>query len=432
MKIGRARLIAVPICLVLAGAFASPTRASFGDWARAGQWQRILDVASRRANQLPLSPEEAIVAAHAARVLGEYDAEKIFLSATASGSNPYLARLAEVRLAALVEASEAARSVDLALPSLARDNSYQLREAAVEIVTGAVIQGVSDEQRAALETAGKRLPTALRRELELAMAMTDEVGGRSRLDGLLASSTRDLVALQAAEVLLVAESPTAGERWSAAETLYQHAMYDRAQPVLERLLKSPDRRVPAAEVAFLRGRCAFRRDRWSEAIEWYRQALAGTRGADRRAEIEVHIGRAFELAGDLDAAVESAQNAIRSDTTDDRRLFLARLRLRRGEPELAAQGISRLRGRNSRARGEMMLALDTLNRGDRAAARSRLVAVRRGPWSAPAAVIGAGLALADGEPTVAVGLLEKCCRRSRSILGRAGARDRDRPATGSD
>ena len=403
----RARLKPVVVSAIVVGVVASPTWASFEAWARAGEWRRILDVASRRVNQLPLSPEEAMVAARAARALGDRESEKRYLADAAAGSNQELARLAEVQLAALVGASDVSRAIDLALPALARGNSYQVREAAVEVVKGAVAEGANDEQRAALEAAGNRLPKALRRELEFAMAMTDEAGRHSRLDRLLSSSTRDLVALEAAEVLLGSGTSTVGERWSAAETLYRHAMYDRAEPVLEKLLETPDRKVPAAEVAFLRGRCAFRRDRWSEAIVWYHKALAGTRRADRRAELEVHIGRTFELNSDLDAAVESAQRAVRSDTTDDRRLFLARLRLRRGEPDLAAQGISRLRGRSSRARGEVMLALDALRRGDLNGAQSRLLTVRRRPWSAPAAVIAARLELADNDLDAVVDLLER-------------------------
>ncbi len=401
------RFSAFVASVILFGAVASPARASFPDWARAGEWQRILDVASRRVNQLPLSPEEAMVAARAARVLGDHESERRFLSDAASGSNPKLARLAEVQLAGLIGSEDASRVIDLAMPALARDNSYQLREAAVEIVMGAVAVEADDEQRAALEAAEKRLPSKLRRELELAMALSDEVGMRSRLDRLLASSTRDLVALRAAEALLEMEAPTAEERWSAAETLYRHAMYTRAEPILEGLLRTPGSKVPAAEVAFLRGRCAFRRDRWGEAIQWYREALDDTRRADRRAELEVHIARTFELAGDLEKAVEHAQRAIRSDTTDDRRLFLARLRFRRDEPDLAAQGISRLRGRSNRARGEVMLAVDSLRHGDRDRARSRLVKVRRRPWSGPAAVIAADLALAGDEPAVAVDLLNR-------------------------
>ncbi len=158
-----------------------------------------------------------------------------------------------------------------------------------------------------------------------------------------------------------------------------------------------------------------------------RHPLGQTGGRSSRFTSE---GR-FELAGDLDAAVESAQRAVRYDTTDDRRLFLARLRLRRGEPDLAAQGLSRLRGRSARARGEVMLALDTLRRGDRAGARSRLLTVRRRPWSAPAAVIAAGLALADKEYAVVVDLLDRVTPCSRCLLGRTGAGDHDRIAAGS-
>ena len=76
--------------------------------------------------------------------------------------------------------------------------------------------------------------------------------------------------------------------------------------------------------------------------------------------------------GDLDKAVDAAVRAVQLKTTDDRRLFLARLRLRRGEPDLAEQGLSRLRSRTDRARGEVMLAVDALRRGDDMAAQRRL------------------------------------------------------------
>ena len=105
----------------------------------------------------------------------------------------------------------------------------------------------------------------------------------------------------------------------------------------------------------------------------------------------------FELAGDLDGAVEAAIRAVRLKTTDDRRLFLARLRLRRGEFELAERGIQRLRSRSNRMRGEIMLAVDALRRGDGKAARNRLERVRRSPWSAPATILAAELAARQGD-----------------------------------
>jgi soluble lytic murein transglycosylase-like protein len=184
-------------------------------------------------------------------------------------------------------------------------------------------------------------------------------------------------------------------------------MYDRAAPMFESLSEVQDGSVPRDEAAFLRGRCAFRRDRWEEAIGWYEKALRWERSVEKKAEIEVHIGRCRELAGDLDGAVEAALRAVRIKTTDDRRLTLARLRLRRDEPALAEQGIARLRSRSKRARGEIMLAVDAVRRGDNGAAQRRLEKVRRVPWSVPAAVVAASLAASRGDDVTAVQLLER-------------------------
>ena len=61
-------------------------------------------------------------------------------------------------------------------------------------------------------------------------------------------------------------------------------------------------------------------------MKWYQTAISRTSAGERRAELEVHLGRTYELAGDMDEAVAAAQRAVRLKTTDDRRLFLARLR----------------------------------------------------------------------------------------------------------
>jgi soluble lytic murein transglycosylase-like protein len=94
--------------------------------------------------------------------------------------------------------------------------------------------------------------------------------------------------------------------------------------------------------------------------------------------------------------VDAAIRAVRLKTTDQRRLFLARLRLRQGEPELAAKGISLVRSRASRSRGEMMLAADELRRGDGEAARAHLARVRGRAWSGAASVLAASLAVGGG------------------------------------
>ena len=107
----------------------------------------------------------------------------------------------------------------------------------------------------------------------------------------------------------------------------------------------------------------------------------------------------------MDEAVAAAQRAVRLKTSDDRRLFLARLRLRRDEPELAQAGLARLRSRSARARGQLMLGLDELRIGDVGAAQSSLAQVNRDPWQAPAAVIAADLALVADEPSATLDLL---------------------------
>jgi len=399
------------VVAVVAG-LSLPLWAGFDDLARSGDWEKVLEVAARRADQLPLSQAEAMIAAHAAQNLGNRESEEKYLASVVAGDNPDLSELAGVQLAALLQVGDPNRAVELATPGFGRGTPWQLREAATEAAIGALSAGLDPASRESLEAEASKLPRSLRRRLELALALSDDRGDRQRLDRLVASSTRDLVALRAAESLWESESPTASERWGVAKTFYRHALYDRAAPIFEQLDEVRDRSVPSDEVAFLRGRCAFRRGRWSEAIVWYRKALTRVRTADRRAEIEVHIGRCFELGGDMDGAVDSAILAVRAKTTDERRLFLARLRLRREEPELAAKGINRLRARSFRAQGEVMLAVDALRRGDVDMARKRLERVRNQPWVGPAAVLAAGLAAANGDWEAALAFLERAAGSS--------------------
>ncbi len=399
------RVAVVSITLVVLGAL--HVWAALDDLARAGDWARVLEVASRRGEQLPLNPGEAMIAAHAARVLGDRPAEVRFLRLAASGDNSDLAALAEVQLAAVVEPDETASAVDLALPGFDRGVPWPLRESATKTVVLAIEKGLDGEHRAVVEGSVSSLSPGLRRPLELALATTDGVQQRQRLERLLAASTADLVALQAAEALAALGSMAPLEKWRVASTFYRHALFDRAAPLLEQIVRVRHASVPSDDVFFTLGRCAFRQARWSDAVAWYQKALTSSTTAERRADIEVHIGRTYELSGDLDAAVTAAVTAVRLKTTDDRRLFLARLRLRRGETELAAQGISKLRGRTARAQGDVMLALDALRRGESSGAFSRLSQVRRRPWSLPAAVLAAQLAGAKGDRGAVIDLLER-------------------------
>ena len=386
---------------------ANPCWSGLENLARSGDWERVLAIAARRADQLPLNPTEAMIAARAARAVADPRAERHFLEIAVGATDDELQRLAEVQLAELVGAEEPGRAVTLALPAFGRENPWQVRASATEVSLSAVNVGIEPAQRATLEGSLRKLSRSLRRKLELTLAESDPQNGRHRLERLLAASTRDLVALEAAGALAAFDEPTSKEQWRIAQTLYRHAMYDSAAPIFEQLVEVRDGSIPRDEAAFLRGRCAFRRDRWRESIEWYQKALGWERSVEKKAEIEVHIARCYELEGNLDKAVDAAVRAVRLKTSDDRRLFLARLRLRRGEPDLAEQGLSRLRSRTDRSRGEVMLAVDALKRGDVIAARNRLEKVRRAPWAIPAAVLSAELAAKNGDADAALDLLDR-------------------------
>jgi tetratricopeptide (TPR) repeat protein len=353
------------------------------------------------------------------------------LSIALVGAGADLASFAAVQLAAVVSPADPARAVDLALPRFDRGHPFRVREAASEVVTEVVASGRDAPHHAMIESAVARLPRELERRLELALARTDQDRSRQRLQRLLEASTSDLVALEAAESLLELEPLPAAARWRVATTLFDHALYDRAAPLFEGLQDVRDGAVPRDDAAFLRGRCAFRRGRWSEAIDWYTRALALSRTNGRRADLEAHIGRSHELAGNLDAAVEAAVRAVRFDTTDDRRLFLARLRLRCGETELAAQGLSRLRSRTARAQGEVMLGLAAIRRGDSSSAQAHLGRARRAPWSAPATVFEAELMVAAGDAGAALEILDRSWRvlgpfwdeQARAVMARLPKKD---------
>jgi len=407
---------------------ALPASAGLADLARSGDWERVVEVASRRVGQLPLSTSEAMIAAFAARTLGDLETEQQFLAAVDGEDDGNLSRLARAQIATLIQKADPARAVDLALPAFDRGEPRPVREAATEAAIGALENNLDADRRASVRSAARKLPKGLRRRLELALALSDGDPDRRALDRILAASTADLAALRAAESLSTIEGLTPVERWRIGKTWYRHALYDRAAAVFEELDNHRDASVPGDELAFLRGRCAFRRGRWTEALTWYRKALSRARKTARRADLEVHIARCYELSGDMDTAVEAAQRAVRTKTTDERRLFLARLRLRRGEPELAAKGIARLRSRKHRAHGEMMLAVDALQRGDLASTKRRLARITRRPWSGPAAVLGAELSLRDGDSNAALASLQDAAEvldefwsgRARDLMSRLG------------
>ena len=261
--------------------------AGMDEMARTGQWQRLLSVANRRAEQLPLRPDEAFIAACAARFVGDRSAEVVHLTRAMDGGT--FAELARLQLAMAIVESDPRRAVDLAAPYLRRAPTSVMREQAVEVVIQGLEGNLEPEQRVSLEQTSKSLPTSLRRRLELGLAATGIEGRRLRLNRLLKASTRDLVALEAARLLQTEPELSPDERWLVGRTLYRHALYSEAEAMFRSLAGVQSRSIPSWEVPFLAGRCAFRRDRWEEAIAWYKQALARRRGSEGRARIQVHI-----------------------------------------------------------------------------------------------------------------------------------------------
>ena len=389
-------MISTWLLFLLAGV--QPTSSAAGPGlaglAAAGRWDHVLTVAVRREAQLPLRAEEALVAAYAARIAGDHDAEAHFLGQVVD--DPDLGAVARVELAELVIGKDPSRSAGLVSSLLRRAPSRQLRSRALELTAEAVTAGLDPEGRSRVESIVPTLSRSSRRGVELALARTAEPVDRHRLSRLLSASTDDLVALAAAEELSSAGEIGAVDRWRVAQTFYRHGRYEQAAPILEGLDGVRHSQIPSWEVAYLRGRCAFRRGDWPTAATWYRRAISRTSSGERRAQLEVHLGRTFELAGQMDDAVAAAQRAVRTKTTDDRRLFLARLRLVRGEPDLAQSGLSRIKSRTRQARGELMLGLYEMRIGQDEAARRRLERVSRDPWRGPSAVLAAGLASGAG------------------------------------
>jgi tetratricopeptide (TPR) repeat protein len=370
-----------------------------------GRWTRVLEEAVRRQDQVALRPDDALVAAHAARLAGHADREIAFLELASTDED--LFEVATVELADVVSRADPQRAVALAAPMMRTGRTSQLRDTAVEVVTESVELGVAPTVRDMVERQLSTLDLDHRRRLELSLARSEgsSAAARARLARLLEASPRDRVALEAADRLVGFDGLDDAERWWIARSLYMHALYDRAAPLFDGVVDSLDPRVPRWEAEFLRGRCAFRLGRFQEAAGWYVRARSRVTGGERAADLEVHLARALELAGDLEGAVEAARRAVLLRTTDDRRLFLARLRLVRGERDLAELGVSRVRSRTARDRGHLMLGLEAGARGDVEAQTTWMERVRREPWRQMAAVLLAAAELDSGEPEAALGRL---------------------------
>ena len=140
--------------------------------ARAGHWDAVLVAALGRGDQIPLRPEEALIAAHAARVSGDEPLSVSFLEPVID--DPELGPVARVELAELIVGDEPDRALGLVLELVRRAPTGSLRSAATDTTELAVAIGVDAELRAALERLLPSLSRQNRRGLELALARTAE------------------------------------------------------------------------------------------------------------------------------------------------------------------------------------------------------------------------------------------------------------------
>lgn len=376
-----------------------------GERAAVRATEREISRAHRRNQQLPVPQHEAMVLAEAARGVGAREEAGVFLERAME--SPTFGEVARIELAEIVVDTDAARAAELVLPSLEKAGSRQLRDAAVEVVRKCVVNGLSPERIREIEHASRRLPRSSRRVINAVAADVQTEGGRQTLRRLLERGLGDLPALDAARRIEEQGDLSPREKWLVASCLFRHALYEEAASALEVVAGLTSNSIPKSEAAYLRGRCAFRLDRWAEAELWYRRALKMAPDATRRAEIQVHIARCQELDGNLEGAVEMARQAVISKTSDDRRLFLIRLRLRQGRRDLAAAGLVQVRSASARARGRVLIALDDLARDRTDEALVTLELIKTRPWKGPARVVAAQEMARDERPLEALAHLEK-------------------------
>ncbi|MEN8165598.1 MAG: transglycosylase SLT domain-containing protein, partial [Acidobacteriota bacterium] len=358
---------------------------------------------------------EAMVLAGVARSIGAPQAERAFLERALE--SPTYGEVARIELAEMLVDTDAERAALLVLPSLEKAGSSQLREAAAGVARKSLLKGLSPELQRSIELASRRLPRSSRRAIEAVAADIETGSGRQTLRRLLERDRGDLPALEAARRFEALSDLSPREQWLVAVCLFRHALYEEAASALEIVAGSTSKDIPEGEAAFLRGRCAFRLDRWAEAERWYHRALKTASTETRRAEIQVHLARTRELAGDLDGAAEMARRAVVTKSSDDRRLLLIRLRLRQGRRDLADLGLAGLRSRPAKARGRVLMALHELAGGRTEEALDTLNLIQTRPWRGPVRVVAAGELARTDRPVEAVAMLEGAVKDLNAFWG---------------
>lgn len=317
-----------------------------------------------------------------------------------------------LELGEMLHEENPARSVELILPLLRSAPTHEMKEGAFAILENSVDSGLDAVKLKALKKIS-HLSRSFRRRLGVLTADAARPSDRRLLVRAISTKNYDLPSLRAARKLLEVNHLNLEEMWHVAQSLYRHALYPEAAPILRELATHRgQKKRRRSEAAYLLGRCLFRQAEYSKARSWYLRALKSASDRERRASLQVHIARCYELEGDLNQAIVNARQAVLTRRSDARRLFLARLRLRTHRPDLAALGISRISSSSKRSRGALLMALFSMAEGKNEAAMNSLRRVSSSTWKGPAGVIEAEIQLEERRPAKAL----RALRRSANHL----------------
>ncbi len=390
--------------VVIAGVFAGTLHAGgLAGLARAGRWDRVLEIARLRQAQLPLSASESLIAAQAAAVTGHPDAERSYLEHALG--DPDTGDIAAVMLAPLIVNQHPAHSFDLMFPVLRRAPCPELRIAAADIIRTSILRGLDHRRRRRLEHLVRRLPPSLGWEATEALAETEGRWGRRKFLAGLKRAPGNRVTLRAVTALRRIGVRSAFERWLIARVFFRHGEYAQAARWLDSLTQRTIRGVSAWRIFFLRGRCAFRSSDFAGAAAWYTRAVSTASGRSQKADLLVHLARARELEGHRAGALKAALAAVRASGNDTHRLFLLRLELRLDRFDAATRLWRTIRSRRAKDRGRILVAIADRRRGRPGEALALLHNVRSRSWRAPALTAAADIELEQGHPERAIASL---------------------------
>ena len=215
--------------------------AGLEDLARSGDWERVLEIAARRADQLPLNPAEAMIAATAARAGRRPEAERVF-----SGNCRRCGR----RGAAAPRRSSARRTGECQRAGTGGRfgvAGFRPRESVAGPSLGR--RGLADprstsESRVRNGRRSKRRSGSCREACGASWSWRSHC--RTPRKAAIASNgclrrRRETWWPWRPPRPWSFDQPTSKEQWRVAQTLYRHAMYDRAAPMLEMLTRNPRR-----------------------------------------------------------------------------------------------------------------------------------------------------------------------------------------------